>query len=259
MSTLRLFTWGYWGWGTAADRLIEAVDSVEVARGFALPVFVDIRLRRTGRAPTFVSDRFAQLLGADRYRWFEGLGNRAIADGGTMRIDRPQDARLLLNLAESASNSRRRVIFFCACHLPKRYPNECHRCEVSRLTLAEAKGRKLRAETVEWPGGEPELRMIELSRDAFTKVRQGAKSIPLGQSSAVAVWGAVPWYSVLTVRERSGKGVIAVRSGPAMYRDDRGGWHLPVFGEAVESNEADNLFRKSVRLFTEHGFTARTS
>ncbi len=256
MSTLQLFTWGYWGWGTAAERLIESVDAVESARGYAPPVFVDIRLKRAGRAPAFVGDRFAKLLGADRYRWFEGLGNSAIAEGGTMRIDRPQDARLLLNLAESVSNSRRRVIFFCACHLPKRYPNECHRCEVARLTLAEAKGRKVRAETVEWPGGEPERREIELSGEAFTKVRRGAKSIPLGDSPDLSVWAALPWYSVVTVREKRGTRAVVVRSGPAVYL--RGGWYLPVFGAAVEADQADSLLRKSSSWFTEHGFAVRS-
>lgn len=255
MSTLRLFTWGYWGWGTTAGRLIEAADAVEAARGFRPPVFVDIRWKRQGRAADFVGSRFESLLGGDRYRWLQGLGNKAIDDGG-MEIARAQDAGLLLDLATTVAADRRRVVFFCACHEPKRPPRECHRCEVARLVLAEAGRRGVRAETAEWPGGEPERRLIELPVEASAKVRRGVKSIPLGGSPKLATWAALPWYSVVTVRERSGTDAVAVRSGPAVYR---GGWCLPVFGEAVAPDEADTLLRESAEVFVRDGFAVRTS
>lgn len=254
MSAVRLFTWGYWGWGTTARQLVEAADAVEAARGFLPPVFADIRWKRQGRAADFVGGRFEALLGGERYRWLQGLGNKAIDDGG-MEIARPQDAGLLLDLATAAAVERRRVVFFCACHEPKRPPRECHRCEVARLVLAEAGLRGAKAETVEWPGGEPERRAIDMPAEAFAKVRRGAKTVPLGDSPDLAGWGGLPWYSVVTVRERTGADAVAVRCGPAVYR---GGWCLPVFGEAVEPDDADSLFRQSAELFARGGFAVRT-
>ena len=53
-----LFTWGYYGWGNATSQLVEMVDAVERARGFAPPMFVDIRIRRAVRAKGFQGDAF---------------------------------------------------------------------------------------------------------------------------------------------------------------------------------------------------------
>jgi len=81
-SPLTLFSWGYWGWGTATQRLVEAVDAVEKSRGYRPPLFVDIRIRRVGKAPGFVGNAFKQTVGPCRYKWLQGLGNLAITHGG---------------------------------------------------------------------------------------------------------------------------------------------------------------------------------
>lgn len=86
MEPSTLFTWGYWGWGSATEQLIKAVDAVEVARGFKPPMFVDVRLSRKVRAPGFDGNAFENAVGTSRYRWLDSLGNVAIRDGGAMRI-----------------------------------------------------------------------------------------------------------------------------------------------------------------------------
>ena len=56
---LTVFSWGYYGWGGAPTRFVEAVNSVERARGFEPPLFVDTRIRRAVRAKGFIGDVFA--------------------------------------------------------------------------------------------------------------------------------------------------------------------------------------------------------
>jgi hypothetical protein len=43
---LTIFTFGYWGWGSATRELIRAIDSAERKKRFGPPVFYDIRLKR---------------------------------------------------------------------------------------------------------------------------------------------------------------------------------------------------------------------
>jgi hypothetical protein len=64
MPTTTLFTWGYYGWGNATPQLVEAVDAVEHSRGFAPPLFVDIRIRRSVRAILDLAERRFQAGGA---------------------------------------------------------------------------------------------------------------------------------------------------------------------------------------------------
>src|SRR5688500_8003061 len=53
VAPLTMFTWGYWGWGTTTREFVQAADAVEASRGFNPPLFVDIRIRRSVRAPGF--------------------------------------------------------------------------------------------------------------------------------------------------------------------------------------------------------------
>src|SRR5688572_1920818 len=139
MEPLTLFTWGYWGWGTATDRLIHAVDAVEASRGYQPPLFVDIRLSRSVRAPGFNGRAFEQALGTTRYRWLEALGNLAIQKGGEMRIKDPAAAETLLDIAEASNQTRQRILFFCSCEFPRvEGPECCHRVVVARLVLEAA-------------------------------------------------------------------------------------------------------------------------
>ena len=57
-----IFSWGYWGWGNATDQLVHGIDAAESERGHSPPIFVDIRIRRTGRAKGFVGDAFCKTL-----------------------------------------------------------------------------------------------------------------------------------------------------------------------------------------------------
>jgi hypothetical protein len=117
--TIRLFSWGYWRWGNATDRLVEAFDKAEQSRGFRPSIFVDCRLRRQGRAKGFVGNAFRDLVGPSRYRWMQDLGNLAIATGsGGVEIKNPAAVAELLELAVSAADQRQRVIFYCACEFP---------------------------------------------------------------------------------------------------------------------------------------------
>src|SRR6202158_3993927 len=103
--TVTLFSLGYWGWGNATERLVEALDAAERARGFQPPVFVDCRLRRQGRAKGFVGNAFRDLIGPSRYLWMQDLGNLAIATGsGGVEIKDPAAVGELVELALHAAD-----------------------------------------------------------------------------------------------------------------------------------------------------------
>ena len=121
MTTTTIFTWGYYGWGNATPQLVEAVDAVELGRGFGRPIFVDVRIRRTVRAKGFVGNAFEKLLGPPRHRWMKTLGNRFIETriGPHIQIADPSAADDLLDLALEAGDHRQRVIFFCSCQWPR--------------------------------------------------------------------------------------------------------------------------------------------
>jgi hypothetical protein len=93
---LTLFTFGYWGWGSATRELIRAIDTAERKKGFSPPIFFDIRLNRSVRAKGFRDDAFERLLPRGRYHWFPRLGNINIAtkDSG-VNIKDPFSARIL--------------------------------------------------------------------------------------------------------------------------------------------------------------------
>jgi hypothetical protein len=101
-----LFSFGYWGCGSATKELVAAVSSAEAQRGFAPPLWVDIRLQRSVRAAGFRDRAFERLLGAN-YQWLPSLGNMSVADGGSrIRIQEPAAANDLLDLG--VTNPERR-------------------------------------------------------------------------------------------------------------------------------------------------------
>ena len=53
MKSLTIFTWDYNGWGNYTTQLIRTIDAIEADRGFAPPMFVDVRIRRSVRAAGF--------------------------------------------------------------------------------------------------------------------------------------------------------------------------------------------------------------
>ena len=157
MKGITAFTWGYWGWGTHAADFVRNVDAVERARGWRPPLFVDIRIRRSGRAPNFQQNAFEKIVGQRRYRWMKALGNRSIiTKRGRMEIADPNAANDLLEHVLQAHNQKRRVLIFCACEYPGTvHSPSCHRATVAGLLLKAAHRKGVRLRVAEWPGGEP--------------------------------------------------------------------------------------------------------
>jgi hypothetical protein len=249
-----LFSFGYWGWGSAVAQCVEAADAVEKARGFAPPLFVDIRISRSVRAKGFAGNAFAALAGESRYRWLDSLGNVGVLDRGAMRIKDPAAADDLLDLALGCIKGRRRLLFFCACERPC----HCHRATVAALVLEAGARRKVPVEVVEWPGGEPRLDLsFVLTRAEFDKVLRGAASLPLGSRMSLAESAAVPWYSLVSIRPDDDDVVPTWRlvTGPAKYK--KTGWSLPVYG--VIDNESETAMLAEVnRARAVDGFAIRT-
>ena len=244
-----LFSWGYEGWGNWTDKLVEAVDAVEKARGRAPPIFVDIRARRKVRAEGFKEHAFERLLGTDRYRWLKGLGNRAILTGSTRGefVD-PAQVADLLDLAIEARKANRRVIFFCSCPIPI---DGCHRQEVAPVLLKEAKSRKQPVTVVEWPGfeGEPaSVPELEVARQVAMAVDKGTRqSIPLPDGMPSIELLGLPWYTLFNLKAKE-EG-LAIFTGPAEHR--AGGWQLPALGVALPGPGAlkfPRTWRKNFRL-----------
>jgi hypothetical protein len=221
---ITVFTWGYWGWGNAVPRFLEAAASAEAARGFDPPAFADVRLSRSVRAPGFRGGALGTFVGADRYRWFEGLGNSKIATHEVgVQIANPGDASLLLDYVVMQAASKRRVLFFCAC--PVNQPEPCHRHEVATLLLHSARARDLDLTVVEWPGGDPENRELRLRAD---KVKgAGRTTVPLGKRLPQDGFATFPWGSI--VRVRLGNEVYEIVTGPAIFKTE---WVLPVLDVA---------------------------
>jgi hypothetical protein len=196
----RLPSWGYWGWGNATERLVEAVDAVERARGFEPPIFVDTRLRRQRRAKGFVGNAFRDRVGESRYRWIEDLGNLAIVTGGGgVRIKNPAAVAELLELALRAATEHRRVIFYCACEFPRHESNlSCHRLETADRLLEHARQLGRSISIVEWPGGTPRETPLKVDRTIFSAVMHGRTSVPFSETRLAELAGR-PWGSLSTL------------------------------------------------------------
>jgi hypothetical protein len=243
--TTTLFSWGYWGWGNATERLIEAIDAAEKVRGFFPPLFVDIRLRRQGRAKGFVGSAFCDLLGESRYRWMQDLGNAEIATGtGGITIKRPAAVADLLDLALEEANRRRRTIFYCACEFlwvgEKRW---CHRDQITELLLVHAQRIGRSVLVVEWPGGQPAEAHLTVDRKLFSALMHSRKSVPIDDRQLQEFTG-LPWGSLLTLQceNDGGTGVLAV--GPARFaasKTNNGFWYLPVIEPVNPELSKDSL------------------
>ena len=225
MGTLVAFSWGYSGWGNHTRELAEMVDAVEAARGFDPPLFVDVRLRRQVRAIGFRDRAFEKVVGADRYVWMPGLGNRAIGDGsGVVQLDEPAAIEDLLARVLDGGE-RRRVIFFCSCQSPHARAS-CHRGLVVDALIEAAARRATKLRVQEWPGGVPVVANVTVS-DAILKQLQGSGEltrIPLPVGVSLAAAGALPCCSVL--RFRNGATRVFAPSGPATMTAR--GWTLPI-------------------------------
>jgi hypothetical protein len=223
---IRVFSWGFWGWGTSTRQLIAAVDTTERERGFSPPVFVDIRLRRAGRAPGFRGNTFERLVGRKRYRWMPTLGNANVSTGKKARIECPSAVHHLLDLALDSSDDGSRVIFFCACESPY-YAPWCHRQIVARLLRDAARRRRLAVQVAEWPGGVPKARVrdLRITPDTLRKVAGGLRAVPLNRGRVPPDLAGIPWGTLVMLRAGAAKLPVAV--GPVTYR--AGSWVLPRF------------------------------
>ena len=228
MKPVTIFSWGYWGWGNATHQLKEVVDAVEKARGFKPPLFVDIRFKRQGRAPGFVGDRFADVLGGGdrRYIHMVDLGNANIGSRKRRRvkISNPSAATSLLKLALVRARENQRLIFFCACPWPRWDGKlDCHRDAVGSLLLQAARRTGKDVEIIEWPGGSPVARSFEVRPAVYEAIRKGGQNVPLGKSFDFSRLGTLPWGSIVTLDSTAGS--LRIITGPATYS---GEWFLPL-------------------------------
>jgi hypothetical protein len=124
--------------------------------------------------------------------------------------------------------------------------------------LEAAASRKLAVEIVEWPGGVPDLKEIEveLPWSEFEKVRKGGKSIALNDAMPLADAGAVPYYTLAAVRPQGEKEAPSWRlvTGPAMYK--KSGWYLPVFGH-FDGEPPEAIRAEIQKARTDHGYDAQ--
>ena len=183
---------------------------------------MDVRLQRSVRAANFNGNAFKELVGEKRYRWMSKLGNQAIADRSLKKltIKDPHEAETLLDLAFDCEKENRRVLFFCACEVPK----QCHRYEVGKLLLKAAKRRGISLEVVEWPGGEPQTLQERTAEDVLKKLQKGVQVLPLPGEPDLVKYGGLPWGSVVEVTGGSER--LSYISGPAIYKKAQ--WGLPV-------------------------------
>ena len=226
-SPIQIFSFGYYGWGTSTEKLVEAVDAVERSRGFQPPIFVDVRLLRQGRAVGFVGAAFEKQIGQERHYWMPKLGNKRIADRSLSRmtIADPKAANDLLDHALEANGRGRRVIFFCGCEFSKQKGSIwCHRHLVTNLLLKAATRRGEEIEVVEWPGGEPQHVEIETTPTLLRAIGNARMTIPVGDQLPLSVIAGLPWCSTATVYANGD--TVDRLVGPAKWRD--GDWCLPV-------------------------------
>lgn len=250
MKAITIFSWGYHGWGNHTPQLVKAVDAVENSRGFKQPIFVDIRIRRSGRAAGFIGPAFEKLLGQGRHRWMKSLGNRHIKTkiGPHIQIAEPKAADELLDLAIESARNKQRLLFFCSCEWPRcERKITCHRTTVAGLLLKAAEKRGVKIEIVEWPGDEPKRIELDVTSEDLLAVKKGRMSVHLSKRFDLAEVAGLPWCSIATLHADGEKLYRLV--GPAKHQ--KLGWTLPVLycffdpatGLSDYKNEADKLRR----------------
>jgi len=251
---IEAFMWGYWGWGGSTQHLVEAFDAAEALRGYAPPVFVDARARRHVRAVGFRGNAFENLLGGDRYRWMQRLGNQAVLDGrpGIEIVD-PKAAGDLLDLVVESHRARRRVLFYCACQVP----GDCHRNVVGDLLVNEARKRRVALSVSEWPGGTPRRVVASFpSTAARASLDDRVSSVLMPKAMSPAVGVSLPWGSYTTVSGREGD--VPLVLGPAIHR--QGKWALPLFWHASDGSLTERQVQREIVAYRQRGgYEARFS
>ncbi len=238
---LTAFSWGYWGWGNTVERFLEAAAAFEESRGFEPPAFADVRLRRNVRAAGFNGAALEKLVGTDRYRWFQGLGNANIGtDDTSIRIARPAEVDSLLDYVLEQSSLRRRVLFFCACQVVQ--DERCHRSDVGALLIQAARARKIDLTIIEWPGGEPQRRDVWLSDDQWDHITP--ISVPLGTKLPPDGIAMLPWGTAVCAR--CGSKTKAFLTGPAVFE---GQWKLKIREQLDEADSESSALTEKAWSF----------
>ena len=244
---LTIFTFGYWGWGSATRELIRAIDSAERKKGFSPPIFCDIRLKRNVRAEGFRDDAFERLLPKGRYQWLPSLGNVNIASKGRgIRIKDPSSSRTLLEEALQNAKRNRRVIFFCACE----FPRFCHRHVVANLLLKDAARMGRRIKVTEWPGGKPIRTSVHVTEAVYKGICGNMVNVRLSSQTVPRNLAGLPWGSIVDVV--SGEESLPIISGPAKFQS---GWLLPIWERPDANTPAAQLRRVSKRWIKSNGLT----
>ena len=236
---LTAFSWGYAGWGQSVEYLLRMTAELERERGFAPPLFVDIRLEHDARAPGFRGGTFKRAAGA-RYWELPGLGNPRVVDGGPTRLAEPAAIADLLDLIEQRAAHRQRVIFFCACGSPERLdpldPDDpCHRTLVRRRLLALAAHRGLQLAINEWPEWPERTRQLvhltvtraQLRKTRVSKAAKGkaAHLMPLSRSVDTLRLGELGHFSLALLHSDDSSALVV--TGPPVRRVR--GWRLPIY------------------------------
>jgi hypothetical protein len=231
-----LFSFGYWGAGSATRALVHAFNDAEALRGFNHPLWVDVRISRSVRALGFRERTFEYLLGS-HYAWMPDLGNvRVLKHGKGIEIRNPAAAEELLGHA--LRSPKRRVIFFCSCELPI----QCHRHEVARLVKEAATRRGIDANVIEWPGGQPSPTSIDINVSALVlrAVRGGRKTLDLPNAMEAVVATSLPWGTRAVLRADTDE--LSVLLGPAHFVAR--GSHLKILATDPANDDAA-AFRES--------------
>lgn len=259
-----LFTFGYWGWGNAVPQLVQAADAIEARRGFAPPLFVDLRWHRSVRAKGFNGDALKSVVGEERHVWMKRLGNRKIVgrQGDEIEIAEPAAVETLLDLVLEHAADNRRLIAFCACPLPCRDGRAiCHRRTVAELTLVAAQARGVPLTIIEWPGAplvaSTSPTVLETSDAMLRQVERGRATVPISDAAALERFAAFPWGRVVELR--SPGRALPIVSGPAIYSR---GWALPVSRATGEPPSAFTSLAVAERIGADfrrdHGFDPLT-
>lgn len=229
-SAPQLFSFGYWGWGNATPKLVEAVDAAEQARGFLPPLFVDIRIRRAVRAKGFQGNAFGALLGP-RYLWMPALGNRAVQDGRPTEIEIKDPSAAAQLLDRALAEPRRRLLFYCACEQPAL----CHRRTVAHLVIDAAQALGEAVTVVEWPGGAPQMVELEVAPALLRQAARGQlRSVPIGRQIPLGLAAGLPWASTAWLKACGER--LGVLVGPVRF--DARGYYLPVLRPDSATPEA---------------------
>lgn len=221
------------------------MEKEEQRRGFAPPLFVDIRLARSVRAKGFAGNAFAQLVGRERYRWMRTLGNRAYRDpDGMIQIADPRAAADLLAVAESCAAERQRFLFFCSCQFPRHEVHPpCHRSEVARLLAEEARQMGKPATVIEWPGERPASLEFQTGATTIKALCHGKRLIPARDLNPDPPH-VFPWCSIIHLRADHGLAIAVIAEPPRVHS---GEWFIPVIHVGGAGSETDELTPMSLR------------